>query len=228
MTLICLPSRRTVSAFSPLSLSPSLWLDERGMEINGAGAGIGDQVSLWGDQSGNGNHLRHDNPQLFGIKVEGGLLLDNVDDGYVSDLNIVRPFHIFVVEKPTSFSSTYMRTIQSMDVNALLSAARQQANTAYLDGNVSDYAVTNLSTCLLELSASTQSTTTYRVNGVDRAVGSPSSANWGRFALGAQGIFAEPGNTTIKEILIFPRILTIEEKRRLNDYFAEKHAINVS
>jgi hypothetical protein len=102
-------------AFSPADLSPVLWLDEaNGPTADTGDPVIGDPISTWIDQSGNGNHATQlttsKQPTLQGV-TNGGqtfnvVRFDGVDDGMVvpaaTSLNSPTSFYFAFVVKAAS------------------------------------------------------------------------------------------------------------------------------
>lgn len=79
----------TKAAFSPLSLSPLLWLtDTAGLEeADGDAAETGDAISRWLDQSGNGNHLTQGTAGSRPTLTSSGVDFDATDDVLSCALN---------------------------------------------------------------------------------------------------------------------------------------------
>lgn len=220
------PRRRASRDFDPLAFSPLLWLDgSKGMFTDTAGtmaAGVGDSVALWKDQSGNGRDATQANATRQGIKTSEGVILTL--GGYLTTLNLLRPFTIIVVERPT-VGGNQLRTIQSGTSNCLMSAGRGDL-TAFLNGPVGSYPSPEGQVAVLELTASGTAPSKLVVNGVERTGVMPASTDWGPFAIGSAGTQDERPATTIMQIYVATQ-LSDSERAHLRVYFNEKAGLPI-
>lgn len=218
--------RRTKVGFSPLSLSPVLWLDYgRGYEVTtGTPAVTGDTVQRWLDQSGGGNHATQATAANRGTLTAAGLQLDSTNDGYITDCNVVRPYTIFVVEQGDAGTFSNLRTINSRDANCVISGRRNSGNNCYLATPVSSYRVPDTNPHILELAVPSTGFAVYWVDGVNRTT-TNTSRDWGRLSLGSSGAFSDPAATTIREIIVVDADST--KRTQIRQYLAARHGVTI-
>lgn len=220
------PLRYSSRDFDPLAFSPFLWFDgTKGKFANAAGttpANVGDNVALWKDQSGNNYHLPQTDVTRQGVSTAEGVTLTL--GGYLTSLNLVRPYTIFLVERPT-LNGNQLRTIQSVNFNCLMSANRSDL-TAFLNGAVGTYPSPEGQVAILELTVSATEPSKLYVNGINRTGSMPASTDWGIMALGSEGNQNERAATTILQLYVAGQ-MTDSERAHLRVYLSEKAGLPI-
>lgn len=177
----------SAAPFSPLSLSPALWLKaDAGLWQNTGGttpaSADGDPVGRWDDQSGNGNNFTQGTsgkkPVLKTAILNGNpvVRLDGVDDDFSTSLTL-GDYHLFFVVKQTGDGG----------ILAALAANAPQTRIGQTGNKLSTYDGTNNpqsstlgvaqgSWSLLEFSRAS-GTVSFRQNGNDYSTGLMTSPN---------------------------------------------------
>lgn len=100
-------------AFSPLDLSPALWLDglDSATILNASAlpAANGEQVATWLDKSGNGNHAVQAVNSMRPLKGSDCLEFDGVDDVLGNTLKPNTPdYTLFLIYEQNTIQPTYI------------------------------------------------------------------------------------------------------------------------
>lgn len=185
-------------------------IDRSGRVFNGTQT-VGTKQGIWKDNQINGY---------------GAVLLDAVDDGYITDCNLGSAYSIVLVSNTSS--SALRRSLQSRDGNKVISASR--SNFAVFVG--SDAAVTDLSSyggqwTILVVRVNGTSINV-RVNGTDVTEFSNRGGTFGRIGIGAIGSFMEPMGGYLAALYAFTREITLDETSSLESYLSEKTTIELA
>lgn len=174
----------------------------------------GEAVATMLDQTGNANHGTQSVGSERGIFTDAqtpnglpAMVSDNVDDGFVTPLNLGSAYTICMVVKCTPIIAT--RCANSLTANRLITPGR--VDYAVYPG---DTVVNDLSAysgvwvvCFLRINGSAAA---FRINGVDLASAQVGDV-WGTLSYGYEGAFGEPSNSSLAGYLAVNRYLTDEE-----------------
>lgn len=202
------------------------------LKADSLGLAVGDPVSVWTDESGNGNDATQDTVSMqptMDVASWGGnsfpvVRFDTVDDGMETPLLLYAsiPFSIFALWRPTDFdvfcgalvsSGSRDWTVGSLNGAFLCyledwsAYAPIAAGVFYLVEVRVDPGANTLAICLNGISA---------VNG-GGCVG-PDDVK-----LGASGSNGYPGNCECAEILVYDRFLSEPEAQAVRDYFQAQY-----
>lgn len=180
----------------------------------------GEAVATMLDQTGNANHGTQSVGSERGIFTDAqtpnglpAMVSDNVDDGFVTPLNLGSAYTICMVVKCTPIIAT--RCANSLTANRLITPGR--VDYAVYPG---DIVVNDLSAysgmwvvCFLRINGSAAA---FRINGVDLASAQVGAA-WGTLSYGYEGAFGEPSNSSLAGYLAVNRYLTDEEVNTADD-----------
>lgn len=213
--------RRRGPRFEPSSIAGlALWFRADSLTLN-----HNDPVAAWLDSSGNGRNASQGtagNRPLFQTNVANGrpgVLFDATDDGMsITEFAVVRPYSIFVVEKPTTNGASRRTLNNQAGANTLISAGRDNLNTCFINGNVSDAFVAAGTVAVLNLQVSASATTLYFINGVNQAQVTPASADCSLASLGWNATSPEPAGTTLFEVLVYTSDLTATQRSLVQNY----------
>jgi hypothetical protein len=236
------------SVFTPLDLSPALWLDAADLStISASGSPL--RVSQWNDKSGNGYHLTQasSTPQpVSGASTVNGLNAIDFTSGRrlvrqnVPVLQDVAGATSYVVVRGT-FSANFS-TLCTITANNTASTSRaalfghagtMRAGGRRLDANsfqsVDSGAVVNNTAYQVgglydyanaDLKVRVNGTSTTRSGGFQTA-GNTSNTD-SRVMVGANDNGNEPYAGSICEVVVFSRVLTAAELDLLESYFSSK------
>lgn len=125
---------------------------------------------------------------IIGTKLV--MLCDGIDDGMITEVNLVNPFSLAVAGAVTAASNTN-RLIQSRDNNRLISLARF-ANAVFNGGAVLDdtASITLAAPAVAVLTVG--ATSSCFVNGVNHTDNSGVLGDWGRIGIMSEGTNPEP------------------------------------
>jgi hypothetical protein len=228
-------------AFSPLILSPALWLKDTGtfQERTGASAttpadGDGEVVGSWLDQSGNGNHVvaaADTNRPTLQVAEQNGrnvVRFDGVDNFLQSGaFTLVQPEHVFIVYKSIVIGAeavsdsifdgrTGFSMLLASDTGPVTRIFNGVASPAFA-ANVCNGAF-GLITCLFN-SAGGATASYIRENGTEKATGDPTNAaNASGFTIGSSGSSNRFTNIDVAEVLIYPGVLTTGQQTQVETY----------
>ncbi len=219
--------------FSPLSLSPVLWLKaDVGLFQDVAGTipatADADPVGLWKDQSG---HVADASQGTAGSKpilklaIQNGrnvVRFDAVDDGMLSGLTIAAvPFTVFVVYSSRIGGAGQRRCVQGSS-NWLLGP--YQATYRYFNGGFIDGPLIVGGAFALACAQQITGTATYFVNSVSKGTNANNGA-FGTMSLGATGLAAEPLDGDIAELVVFGSALSTADRLSMETYLNGRWAI---
>jgi len=208
----------------------------------------GEKLSSWKNKVSNpywGQMYQTDEnlmPTFVTDNTYGGTYIDFNDDidnawGLLSDLkyDISSNFTIIVIETCRTAKGISRRTLQSSNINALISLNQYTGNDgigSYLQDKISAFLSGDGTHCgiLCQDSKSLDKVrkVTYYVDGVDRTGFYTNRLySWGSLVIGAGGIAPkQPANTNLHEILIYNRALSEVEIQAINQYFVCKYINN--
>lgn len=214
-------------SWSPLTLTPGLWLDANDSATITLTSGA---VSQWSDKSGNARHATQTTASKRPLVTSNAqnscsaITFDATDDAMVTSYTINRDYTIAIVAMQTGAGSS--RLLNSSTANRLI-AIRRASEPVFLGGNVVDAAYGSDNTYLMGvLTVSTSATSTYHYNGTNIANASPSSADWGTLTFGASGVFSEVARGSIGEVVVVPSALSTTDRQKLEGYFAYKWGLS--
>jgi hypothetical protein len=242
MSTIFLPGYRAgnlaamgAAVFSPLSLSPVLWVKSDAgtlQTVGGSAASAdGDPVGQWLDQSGNGNHLSQATSSKRGtlkLALLNGLPIvrfDGVDDILATAAVVTTSlsFSMFLVLKAPAASSKMFLNGSANGYG--LTSNSGSRNVLYENvTNISDGALTSN----YEVWEAIRTTTlSMWVNGVSKLSGSggtPAAPTTGT-SLGDALSLSQPSACDIFEALLFDSALSTANRQLLETYFSGRTAI---
>lgn len=211
--------------WTPTSLTtPTLWLDAADASTITLD---GSSVTQWNDKSGNTFHATQataaNRPTLLTAEVNGlnAISFDATNDGLQTEANLTRPYHIFFLAKQIAAGNK--RIINSRDTNSLISIVRASFNVYLVSGTVFNGAYgSNNTYAMAGLSVSDIENTKFYANTSLIADLASPTANWGRVGFGTSGSSAEPADAVVLEVIVLPRVASLDERHRIEGYFAYK------
>ncbi len=212
-----LPWRRR-GGFSPLSLSPTLWLKADAGAYTDAGTTLatdGQTVRQFNDQSGNGNHASQataGNRPLWIAAGQNGLPVlrfDGIDDYLDTALSAVsQPYTLFIVGKATNIGTNAARFVDANSVNRALFGVKattgltQQFAGSLLEGAGNRSGAFHQWTALYNGASSLS-----RMDGASEiATANAGTNSWATLRIGADNVPAASSqlNGDICEIILYP------------------------
>ena len=211
----------------------SLWLDAADEatlfvdeEMNSV-AGIGEEVIVWADKSGNEYHAfaDFDGPVLEDDAVGGqnGLAFSGGAQGpgmlFDAALDVARPYSIFMAHQ--SFSPG--RTLQSATTN-WLHGSWSVSFSNFAGGFVGSVPVEFERPVVTDATGTPDGDSTFFINNFDATNDASPTGSPGRLALGSSGQFAvEAANALVSEVLIYDRVLSSDELTSVRSYLYGKY-----
>lgn len=158
-------------------------------------------ATTWYDQGGGGFNLTQttaaNQPTYDNTGAFPKLNVELAPVGMVSELDILRPFTIYMVAVTTMLET--VRNLQSRDVNAVFSNNRADGNAAYCLAPISSYSATGTLASSITIAGGVSS---YYVENVDRTTNAAVNHDWRRLAVGSSGTNAEAGRCSLAEIVV--------------------------
>ena len=206
--------------FSPLDLSPALWLDASDTATITASSG---SVSQWDDKSGNGRNVTQGTAAAqptTGTRTLNGLNVVDFDgNDFLSRATFVTTstFFIFlVVDLDVTTGDRWIIATSAENVIFGIGANQYRLiQGSNLYGGSPD---TNPHV----LRATFAATDTVRVDGVQVASGNAGTATMGSFLLGGKSAVTAPINGAIAEVIIVDGTLTAQQITDTETYLATK------
>ena len=167
-------------------------------------------VSVFYDQSGNGNNLTQTTaskqPLIYDavtgvVTTNGGnaIRFDGSDDGLLSAVNLLRPYSLFAVFSEYANSQ---RVIAAKNTNTYIARNRTNPGSVYVSGTtIVSGAFGSLNIDLLATYIS-DSASNFYYNSTDITTNS-SAKDWGIFSLCTENPYNEAGSAFIKEIIVY-------------------------
>lgn len=224
-------------AFSPLSLSPALWLDATtGITLNGS------YVSGWADQSGNGRNVTaatNKQPLYSAAAVNGlaGLTFDGVDDRMTGAAPLLAgdtDFTMYAVVKKLAASGTGGTAYFSIGTDksyglSIGSTSSNATKPGYLNGGVAWQVeapdLANNSVVWQELRRTGGGTNNYLRSGGATLSSStaPVAAPYGNFSIGSHsGSGTSFQNMIVCELVFFTSVLSAGNRTLMQTYLATR------
>jgi hypothetical protein len=213
-------------SFNPLSLQPALWLSDTGSD-----------PAQWDDLSGNGRHAT----QALGISqptiVTGALngrqvrRFDGLNDFLeTATVSIAQPYTTYAVFRCTATGQQIVMSGSNVStafggVNLIIHRSPSD-NSGINAGTLYGPFSVNTSWQIFGTLANGASSRVYR-NGVMSAAGNAGTNNISLLRVGRSSLTAY-FNGDIAEILVFPAVLSTENRRRIEGYLSSKYAIAIS
>jgi len=218
------------SAFSPLDLSPVLWLDASDTSTITESGGA---VSQWDDKSGNGNDVTNAvaaSQPTSGTRTLNGLNVLDFDGSDVlrkASFTTTSPYtFITVTDVDASSGARYIVSSNVAEVILYLNASNQIAlynNTVALPGSATTFAQE------LIIGTFNGSSSFIRRNGASYATGTTGTLGMTTLSIGARSDSAANGpfNGGIAEIIVVDGTLTAGEIAATESYLAQKWGITL-
>lgn len=231
---LLLSGRAAATAFTPLSLSPALWLSPAGPFYSDLGTTVvtadGSAVRRWADLSGNARHADAPNdssrPTIQAANLNGYSVvrLDGVDDKLAKSFTLPQPVTCVCVAK-TRWTFAAMSLFDGVNAASGLYRASGGQWDMYAGG-------TDLKTGSVDQSWHVHATywsgasSELRVGGGAAATGNPGTAAWGGLTLGTWGgSTTQPNDGDYAEVLLWSRALSLTELNQVGNYLASKYAL---
>ena len=218
-----------VAAFSPLDLSPVLWLDASDTSTITESGG---SVSQWDDKSGNGNDVTQGTAALqptTGTRTLNGLnVLDFIDDrlgGTFAGGNIAQPFTLVAVATSDLATAGY-RYIAHGDSPSSYLGFIGSANLA-LGGGVVLTSSTGGTDPHIIVATANSTSSLIRVDGNETTGDAGTRAFNTPFGIGAFSTPASYWDGTIAEIIVVDGTLTADQITATESYLASKWGITL-
>ena len=214
------------AAFSPLDLSPVLWLDASDTSTI---TEVGGAVSQWDDKSGNGNDVVQATAALqptTGTRTLNGLnVLDFTSDALANALTISQPNTVFVVAQRDAAIEGLLLSSSSPGVYFYYLANLNMYTNDGVNLSTAINVVTTDPTIWRRLANSTSSA--IHRNGVSVASGNSGTNTWGEFKIGTSGGGVNAFDGIFAEIIVVDGTLTAGEIADTEQYLADKWGITI-
>ena len=209
--------------FSPMSLSPAVWLDAADLSTITESSGA---VSSWADKSGNGRTVTQATPAAMpttGANTQNGLNVLTFDGGdslLSAAFTQTQPVQIFAVGRNTSAAGTNRQLIGNDSTTPTIyvdsSTNRIFAGTVLNSGNATD------TVCHSFTATYNGTTSTLRKDRVQIASGNAGTSGYAskRLIIGGPSTFGWVGE--VAEVLLFPLVLSNANQDRVETYLHNK------
>jgi hypothetical protein len=200
----------------------------------------GDKIPALTDFSGNGvQSTQSDEAMQCEYRADGGngrpgIWMDGPVVGYETDLTVTGDYTLFMVCWGTT-SNERKRIVQSSGVNWLVSPYRSPGEPArhcfYAEGwvsggNVAGAPVIDQEVVLLRAVSDTSGPSShFFVNGQDYTTDPTPVVDPGQIMLGGVGSFTEPTRAMLFELLIYDRLLSVDEINTVEGWLSTLHEI---
>lgn len=220
------------SAFSPLSLSPALWLAASTI----TGLNDGEAITTWADISGNGRDAAQataDNKPTYQTNELNGYPVVRFDGSNdllaTGSFTLAQPVHVFLVGKMSGGAVDYRYFLDGLAGNDRLSLYYIVASD-----DVGIYTAT--SAAEITVSADDESfylwtalfsgaSSRLRKDGGSDATGELAAATAGGVTIGARRDGSYPGGSDIAEIVIYDSALSDANRDAVEAYLAAKYGL---
>jgi hypothetical protein len=220
------PAAAAAPAFSPLDLSPALWLkaDAGTYQTSGGSAASADAdpVGEWQDQGGNGRHVSQatgSRRPTLKLAIQNGLPVvrfDGVDD-FLDYASLIQsqPYTIWLVASNGTANGYYCDAVAA--ANGRLVQRVNNTTLRTYQGAIADVTVTGLSVVNSIIVAYSGAASVVNFNGTETAV-SPGTATASGFRLGANGSPAAFAAMDLCEAAVFTGVLSAANRAALAAY----------
>jgi len=232
MSLFPNPGGATVEAFTPLSLSPYIWI--RGDDVNISDT---DKVDQWNDKSGNSRHLAGvttTRPSLLtadaGFNSQDAIAFtEDVDILTLTGLSIAQPFSVFFAIRQNSWAANdrHIELHSSGNVLDIQNADATSPNffqyTGVIANTISAMTIGTeflLTSIFNGASASQQLNATAAVTG-----GTTGTATANQVRLGARTAGAYGADQDVAELVIIEGAVTGEDLTSMQTYFNTRYSL---
>lgn len=218
------------AAFSPLDLSPVLWLAASAI----TGLADGAAVTTWADGSGNGNNATQataDNKPTYQTAEINGhpvVRFDGTNDLLATgSFTLAQPVHVFLVGKMSGGAVDYRYFLDGL-------AGNDRMSLYYIVAGDTVAIYTATSAAELTVAANTTSyfvwtalfsgaSSRLRKNGAADATGELAAATAGGVTIGTRRDGQYPGGADIAEVIVYASVLSDANRDRVEAYLAAKY-----
>lgn len=177
-------------------------------------------VSAWRDEiSSSGAILLQDTSFKAGtLTFENGvpeIYFDDADDGMQSGIYVGMPYAISLRERPNGGSNIRTLCGDTVGINALMSAGRNNENNFFLTATVSNQAGAQLSPNILTMTCDSSNGAFAYIGGIDFSIAHPVS-DFGLMAIGSALVGTEPPSTYMSSLMVYPPAYRARVEHYLN------------
>jgi hypothetical protein len=215
----------SAAGFSPASIPGlQLWL-----KADAGVTTVGGSVTLWADQSPNGNDVAEViSSPTFESNVINGLPSILFDGARLDGNDIITAKTIYAVVKGLAYEPSQYAVIVECTGGGLYSAISGTDWGSYFGTEISSNDTLSENTPAIIASLSDAgSTYSFRKNGSEIIAGSNGEGFYSRSALyiGNDGVEGQPADVYVSEIIIYDNLISEENIQKIEEYLNTKYAI---
>lgn len=188
--------------------------------------GAGNEVSIWGDKSGNANDLLQPTPGVRPLWSLSGVLFNGLDDFMKCvAFTLTQPETIYIIFRQVTWSNN--RVI--LDGNTELSGSiNQTSTTPALRSNAGSFVASANNSLAVGVwgivrAVFNGASSSFQIDKTTQQTGDGGSNNMGGFTLGAHGGDTNWSNIEVKEVVVRDSADTAAEQLSVYNYLADKY-----